>query len=353
MIKQFASSKKQQPFFLAVGLHKPHIPYKFPEEFLKLYPLEDIELAPYPYIPKNLPLVAYSSWPRLYVREDFKALNVSFPFGPVPVDFQKKIRQHYYASVSYMDSLVGRILEQLETSKLADNTIISFISDHGWSLGDHGDWCKYENFEVVTRVPVLLHLPSTKPNKFPFIDVLKQPIKTFKKGPVSHALIELVDMFPTLAELTDLPVPPICPKKSFDIKLCTEGLSFANHLYNSIKNFKLNISNNLEVDGKSAVFSQYPRPSVYPQENTDLPNLKDIKIMGYSMRTHHYRYTEWVEFNPNTFTANFANVYARELYLHDSDPLEVYNVASFPYYSELVLKLQRKLIAGWRKALPK
>ena len=114
----------------------------------------------------------------------------------------------------------------------------------GWSLGDHGDWCKYENFEVVTRVPVLLHLPSTKPNKFPFIDVLKQPMKTFKKGfylkfryfnfltiyildlvslnwyflgPVSHALIELVDMFPTLAELTDLPVPPICPKKSFDV----------------------------------------------------------------------------------------------------------------------------------------
>ena len=77
-----------QPFFLAVGFHKPHIPYKFPKEYLDLYPIEQIDLAPYPNIPPEMPLVAYSSWPRLYVREDFNKLNVSFPFGPVPENFQ-------------------------------------------------------------------------------------------------------------------------------------------------------------------------------------------------------------------------------------------------------------------------
>lgn len=360
MIRNLSYSQNSQPFFLAVGLHKPHIPYKFPQEFLKLYPIEDMDLAPYPYIPRKLPLVAYSSWPRLYVREDFKKLNVSWPFGPVPENFQKKIRQHYYASVSYMDSLVGKILSSLEDSGLADNTIISFVSDHGWSLGDHGDWCKYENFEVVTRVPLMFHLPPQQHDQggrklFPFVDVFDKPDRRFPKGAVSESLVELVDLFPTLSQLASLKVPPTCPEDPFDIDFCTEGASFAGHLSDAIAKHG---DNKIRFEqhhrpSKSAVFSQYPRPSDYPQEDTDLPDLANIKIMGYSMRTHRYRYTEWVGFDPTLFKANFTQVHARELYLREQDPLEVYNVADMSLYRLLVEKLRKKLIAGWRHALPK
>jgi len=367
-IKSMASSKSEKPFFLAVGFHKPHIPYKFPEEYLKFYPIEDMDLAPYPYIPRRMPLVAYSSWPRLFVREDFKKLNVSWPFGPVPELFQKKIRQHYYASVTYTDAMIGKVLNQLEESGLADDTVISFVSDHGWSLGDHGDWCKYENFEVVTRVPMIVHVPAgvrratsggggraqQRERMFEFVDVFNNPNARFPKGPVSHSLVENVDLFATLSELATLQVPPTCPTDPFDVEFCTEGTSFAPHISNAIKRWETGVDSSVSKhEGKPAVFSQYPRPSEYPQEDTDLPRLKDIKIMGYSMRTQRYRYTEWVKFDPENFKADFTQVHARELYLHESDPLEVFNVADFPLYHQLVEKLSLKLIAGWRHALPK
>jgi len=359
MLKFFEKNMTDKPFFLAVGFHKPHIPYKFPKEYLDLYPIEQIDLAPYPNIPPEMPLVAYSSWPRLYVRDDFNELNVSFPFGPVPENFQKKIRQHYYASVSYMDAMVGKVLDQLEKSGFSNNTIISFISDHGWSLGDHGDWCKYENFEVVTNVPLIVHAPqmmtSSKPN-FSFIDVLKQPQISFKKGATSNELVELVDLFPTLSQLANLPIPKTCPPNSLQVDFCTEGLSFAPFIDKALikhKENKLKFEGHHRGGGKSAVFSQYPRPSEYPQQNTDLPKLKDIRIMGYSMRTREHRYTEWVRFDPETFTPDFHQVVANELYLHEQDPLEVENVANLPMYKPLVEKLRKKLIAGWRGALPR
>jgi len=357
MLKFFEKNLTDKPFFLAVGFHKPHIPYKFPKEYLDLYPIEQIDLAPYPNIPPEMPLVAYSSWPRLFVREDFKNLNVSFPFGPIPVNFQKKIRQHYYASVTYMDAMVGKVLDQLEKSGFSNNTIISFISDHGWSLGDHGDWCKYENFEVVTKVPLIVHTPQTMKSfkaSFRFMDILEQPDMKFKKGATSNELVELVDLFPTLSQLANLPIPKTCPSNSNQVEFCTEGISFAPYIDKALneKN-KLKIQRYNQHEGKSAVFSQYPRPSVYPQQNTDLPSLKDIKIMGYSMRTRKYRYTEWVNFDPKTFTPDFNEVVANELYLHEQDPLEIENVASLQMYEILVKKLKSKLIAGWRGALPR
>ncbi|XP_069749590.1 iduronate 2-sulfatase isoform X2 [Narcine bancroftii] len=178
------------PFFLAVGYHKPHIPLKYPKEFLKLYPRKEIHLAPDPKVPLKLPPVAYNPWTDVRSRDDVHALNISFPYGPIPKDFQVLIRQSYFAAVSYMDTQVGRLLDALEEHELINNTIIVFTSDHGWSLGEHGEWAKYSNFDVATRVPLMFYvpgltatLPLPKQRVFPFINPF-----TYKVGSLPRAV---------------------------------------------------------------------------------------------------------------------------------------------------------------------
>uniref|UniRef100_A0A672YHE3 Iduronate 2-sulfatase n=1 Tax=Sphaeramia orbicularis TaxID=375764 RepID=A0A672YHE3_9TELE len=122
------------PFFLAVGFHKPHIPFRIPQEYLSLYPIDNMTLALDPDVPILLPPVAYNPWTDVRKREDVQKLNISFPYGPIPKDFQLRIRQHYYAAVSYMDSQVGRLLSALDELGLANNTVVVFTSDHGKKL---------------------------------------------------------------------------------------------------------------------------------------------------------------------------------------------------------------------------
>ncbi|XP_075576712.1 iduronate 2-sulfatase isoform X4 [Pelecanus crispus] len=268
----------KQKFFLAVGYHKPHIPLRYPQEFLKLYPLENITLAPDPWVPEKLPSVAYNPWTDIRQRDDVEALNVSFPYGPLPDDFQRQIRQSYYAAVSYLDMQVGLLLNALDDVGLSNSTIVVFTADHG----------------------------------------------------LSEKVVELVSLFSTLAELAGLQVPPVCPKTSFHVALCTEGASIVQYFNTSEEKVEE------EKDGcddpyrcfneEPVAFSQYPRPADTPQWNSDKPKLKDIRIMGYSMRTIDYRYTVWVQFNPNNFSANFEDVHAGELYMVETDPNQDYNI---------------------------
>ncbi|KAM4664130.1 iduronate 2-sulfatase isoform 2-T2 [Discoglossus pictus] len=265
-IRLLQSVKQNTSFFLAVGYHKPHIPFRFPKEFLKLYPIENIPLAPDPDIPKRLPPVAYNPWTDIREREDVQALNISFPYGPVPKHFQLLIRQSYYASVSYLDTQVGQLLSTVEKLGFSNNTIIVFAADHGQ-----------------TR-----HIP-----------------------------VELVSLFPTIAALASLPVPPACPQPSFHIELCAEGLSIASYIQASVEDLDIT---------ETVAYSSYPRPADTPQWNSDLPDLKDITIMGYSMRTLVFRYTMWVGYNPKTFSANLTDIHAQELYLVMSDPNQDNNI---------------------------
>uniref|UniRef100_A0A3B3CCA6 Iduronate 2-sulfatase n=1 Tax=Oryzias melastigma TaxID=30732 RepID=A0A3B3CCA6_ORYME len=289
LLKSRANSK--QPFFLAVGFHKPHIPFRIPEEYLKLYPLDKMSLAPDPDVPKLLPAVAYNPWTDVRKREDVQKLNVSFPFGPIPIDFQLGIRQHYYAAVSYMDAQVGRLLSALDGMGLTDSTMVVFTSDHGWSLGEHGEWAKYSNFDVATRVPLIVFVPGvtadhntpTEP-AFPFIDV-------FSGSELVRNMVELLDVFPTVSALAGLRGPKHCPEVSLQVDLCVEGKSLAASFKHKEK----------KKNAERLAFSQYPRPADTPQENSDLPDLKDIKVMGYSLRTWDYRYTLWLGFNPDTY----------------------------------------------------
>ncbi|XP_059613786.1 iduronate 2-sulfatase [Phlebotomus argentipes] len=286
-----------EPFFLAVGLHKPHIPFRIPREYLDFHPLWKFYHPDTSYKPYDLPNVAWNPFVDVRGRHDVKKLNVSFPFGPLPKDFRAQIRQYYYASVTYVDALIGKLLKAIEK----DNTIVILTGDHGWSLGEHGEWAKYSNFEVALRVPLIIRAPGMQPKTKNRID---QPV-------------ELLDIFPTIVDLLELPQVPKCSSKSQD--LCTEGESLVPYLRNRGKR-----------NVRKMAFSQYPRPGDYPSEkpNSDKPRLEEIKIMGYSVRNHRFRYTLWVSFDPKNFTRNWDEIHGEELYDHSLDSGENINLAS-------------------------
>ncbi|XP_076362814.1 iduronate 2-sulfatase isoform X2 [Tachypleus tridentatus] len=367
-LKHFATiselEKCAKPFFLAVGFHKPHIPLKFPQEYINLYPLSSMSLAPDPRLPHYMPPVAWNPWMDLRKRDDVKKFNVSFPYGELPEKFQKEIRQGYFASISYMDDLVGQLLGTLEQTGLASNTLVVFLGDHGWSLGEHQEWSKFSNFEVALQVPLLISIPHITDLK----DGFRQPFRyvpvvnnTFKKENSFHVaikesyrevneLVELVDLYPTLVELSEIPLVPPCSLTSNEIEFCTEGSSLKPLIDKAVY-----VTTFLEnsISWKNAVFSQYPRPSLQPMKISDSPELNNIHIMGYTMRTNKYRYTEWMDFDPKTLRANWSSVHAQELYLHEDDPLEDRNKAGFNEYKELVDNLSKQLREGWRAVLPK
>lgn len=261
-----------------------------------------------PHRPKGMPLVSWHPWTDIRQRDDIKRLNISFPFGLMPSKWTLKVRQSYYAAALYIDHLIGKLMRHVDTR----NTVVVLTSDHGWSLGENGLWAKYSNFEVALKVPLIILGPNI-PHK------------------VIDAPLELIDIFPTLVDLTGLPQIPSCNKGRVDPILCTEG-----------KSLKLYINNNKTTWNTFAI-SQYPRPSVTPQRNTDKPRLKDIKIMGYSIRTTRYRYTEWVSFNNTVFTVNWTNVHGVELYDHTIDTNESINLSSDKQYEYIMRYLSMML----------
>ncbi|KAK3565035.1 hypothetical protein QTP86_032465 [Hemibagrus guttatus] len=322
-----AMKDTENPFFLAVGFYKPHIPFRIPTEYLRLYPIENMTLAPDPDVPKKLPEVAYNPWTDIRKREDVRALNVSFPFGPIPKDFQLRIRQHYFAAVSYVDAQVGKILQALDDLDLAKETIVVFSSDHGWSLGEHGEWAKYSNFDVATRVPLIVYAPGvTSPLPWPgektfsYVNVFENTQEQLDEGYLVRSVVELVDVFPTLASLAGLAPLHHCQFPSFKIDLCTEGSNLVHLLGRHERT----------ANHETYAFSQYPRPSDTVREDSDLPSLANITVMGYSARTTDFHFTLWVGFDSSRFYANLSDVHAGELYILSEDPNEDNNI----YYEQ-------------------
>jgi len=273
---------KDEPFFLAAGFLKPHLPFTAPKKYWDLYDRDKIKL-PDTREPSNAPRLAFTNWGELRAYTDI----------PKTGDLdEKKTRQlihGYHACVTFVDRQIGRILDELDRLNLRRKTVVILWGDHGWKLGEYGDWCKHTNFELDTHVPMLLSVPGTTP------------------GRKCHALTEFVDIYPTLAELCGLEVPEHC-----------EGTSMAPLLAKPDRKWK------------SAAFSQYPRG----------------RIMGYSMRTRRWRYNEWID-------RNTRKVVARELYDHAKGPLARANVVNKPEHAALAAKLAAMMKAGWRGALPK
>jgi arylsulfatase A-like enzyme len=273
---------KDRPFFLAVGFHKPHLPFNAPRKYWDLYSPEDIELPARNQWPEGMPAVAGSNWGEL---RSYTGMPAE---GPVDETTMRLLIHGYYACVSFTDAQVGRLLDELDRLDLRQKTIVVLWGDHGWKLGEYGAWCKHTNFELDTHAPLLLSIPGQK-----------------NAGAATDALVEFVDIYPTLAEACGLEVPTHC-----------EGLSM------------LPLFENPQRPWKAAAFSQYPRG----------------KLMGYSMRTERWRYTEWIE-------RQTGNVTARELYDHSKEDAPGANLAGLNAYAETVRELSALLDKGrgWRK----
>lgn len=324
---RFLKGDREKPFFLAVGFHKPHIPFQFPKRYLRHHPIYKFKYYPaaMSYKPYGMPNVAWNPYTDLRKRNDVKRLNVTVPFGPIPEWFGAKIRQHYAASVTYVDDLIGRLISYVNLK----DTAIVVTSDHGWSLGEHALWAKYSNFEVGLKVPLIIKLPNER------------------RGMMKSNIVELVDVFPTVVDLLGL--KSVRPCNSMSFTLCTEGKSLMPLLSTSNSRSIGRIKADRVSDRYSRTemaFSQYPRPGLYPtmQPNSDRPKLAQTTIMGYSVRVPRFRYTMWVPFNSSTFAADMNLIHAEELYDHWIDPHEKMNLSSRYEFSYLIEMLKQLLI---------
>ena len=281
-------SQKPEPFFLAVGFVKPHLPFVAPKKYWGLYDPAKIQLAPNRFRPKDAP--DYAILPGGELRNYH-----GIPEGSIPDDLARQLKHGYYAAISYTDAQVGKLLDELDRLGLSKNTIVILWGDHGWKLGEHDAWCKHTNTENDTNAPLLLSVPG-----------MKTP------GVRTDALVEFVDIYPTLADLAGLPLPSHL-----------EGVSFKPLLENPQRPWK------------RAAFSQYPRPAGKAGQ----------ALMGYSMRTDRYRFTVWVS------RTDHSKVNAIELYDHQTDPQENTNIASHPAHAALVETLTAQWRAGWQGTL--
>jgi len=299
-------SKSNQPFFFAVGLAKPHLPFVAPKKYWDLYKREDMPLAKFQGQNKNPVSVAYHNAGEMRGYTDIPPLT-SFtdqkPYGiTLPVDKQKELIHGYYAAISYTDANVGKLLDALDSLGLTKNTIIVLWGDHGWHLGDHNLWCKHTNFEEATRAPLIIAAPGFKPSK-------------------TSSQTEHIDIFPTLCDLAGVNIPAILDGKSL-----------------------VPIMKNPAASVKEYSVSQYPRSNA-TAENERL-GYADANAMGYSIRTKQYRYTMWMS---NGFRSSkpFDSklIIGTELYDYKKDPLETVNVANEKKYAAVSKQMNAKMMA--------
>jgi iduronate 2-sulfatase len=278
-----ARKGQTEPFFLAVGFVKPHLPFVAPKKYWDLYDPARLPVAESSDPPTDAPKFAPQFGGELRAYHDMPKS------GPVPAETARRLVHGYYAAVSYMDAQLGRVLDALKETGFADNTVIVLWGDHGWHLGDHGMWCKHTNYETATRSALVVSVPGQK-----------------VAGKPCDGLVEFVDIYPTLAALCGLPAPK-----------GVEGHSFAPLLADPKRPWK------------QAAFSQYPRGG------------KDTgPLMGYAVKTDRYRYVEWRK-------RGATEVVARELYDHRADPGEGRNVAADPANRDVIERHAKLLAAGW------
>jgi iduronate 2-sulfatase len=263
-----ALAKKPEPFFLALGIFKPHSPYKVPKRYWDMYRLEDIPAFETTIRPRNAPEIAFHANHEI----------LGEPNAPRTLDEEAKreIRHGYYAAMSFADAQFGRVLDALDELKLRDNTIVVIIGDNGFHLGEHDVWGKMTLFGWDARVPLIISAPGIGTG-----------------GAKTSAISELIDIFPTLTDLSGLPNPPQL-----------DGASLVPLLKDA------------SATVKPAALTQHPRPALYwgggPQA---LP-----QVMGYGLTTDRWSYHEWRDFKT-------GHIVGQELYDQQADPLETVNLA--------------------------
>lgn len=284
--------EKKQPFFLAVGFLKPHLPFVAPKKYWDLYDPAKIPTPAIDHLPDGAPAFAGHDNGELHSYSNIPKGN------PIPADLARTLRHGYYACISYTDAQVGRLLDALEREGLANDTIIVLWGDHGWQLGEHGLWHKHTNFEIAARAPLLISVPGQS------------------AGKKCEAAVEFVDIYPTLAEVCGLNVPA--------------GLDGR-----SLKPF---LADPATASDKVAI-SQYPRGGAATGNRP---------LMGYSIRDARWRLTLWRD-------RRDGSIAATELYDEQNDPVESVNLATKPENKSVIDRLAAHLPAfspGDAKAAP-
>jgi uncharacterized sulfatase len=261
---QLLEKHKNEPFFIGAGFYKPHCPWVTPRNYFDLYRMDQISLPP---ITTNTPhdyppLALFSTKP--------------WPYLGVTPDQARECKRAYYAAISFVDAQIGRVLDAVDRLGLRDNTVIVFWSDHGYHLGEHGLWFKQSCFEEVARIPLIISVPGLK-----------------SAGQASPRLAELVDLYPTLADVAGLTPPP-----------GLQGFSLRPLLLNPTASWE------------HPAFTQVQRP----------------EGPGHTVRTGHWRYTQWN-----------GGAKGEELYDQENDPQELHNLAALPKYASTVLQMKALL----------
>ncbi len=253
-----AAAKRDEPFFLAVGFIRPHLPFTAPKKYWDLYDPAELPMPQTNVAPELAPSYAPTGGGELRTYSGVPEK------GPIDIKLTRHLIHGYYAATSYTDAQIGLVLDTLDASAAAKDTIIVLWGDHGWHLGDHGQWCKHTNYEQAARIPVIVSAPG------------------LSMGAKTSAMIESVDIYPTLVELAGLDAP-----KDID------GKSFAA------------VIRDPQASARSSVVHVYPRGG----------------RLGRAIRTPRYRMVQWKEPGAATETAEF------ELYDYQTDPLETRNLA--------------------------
>ena len=259
-LDKFAESGEN--FFLAFGLYRPHVPFVAPKEYFNMYDVNDFR-------------VPQSSNDYLKTLPKPAAISVRAKKEQVDLDpeLSKKIKHAYYATTSFMDSQVGRVLDKLKETGLDKNTIVVFTSDHGYHMGEHGHWQKQTLYNEATRVPLIFAGPNVKKNNKPIEDP-----------------VELVDLYPTIMDMLEMKTPKF-----------VSGKSLVSYMKNSKKPVRKSSLTELQV------------------------NRNNIKAQGYSIKTKRYRLTQW------QYDGNLSY----ELYDHKFDNQELNNLTNHADYIKI------------------
>jgi iduronate 2-sulfatase len=279
-VKNLQTLPADKPFFLAVGFWKPHAPFNAPKKYWDLYQRDQLPKLN-PERPSHAVDIAF--------HDSSEVLGKGSNHFEPTTEQAAEMRHGYFANISYMDAQIGRVLDALAKHPAASNTLIVFFSDHGYHIGEHNLWGKTSCFEYDARVPMLVHLPN-------------------KTTGTTDALVELVDVFPTVTELAGISTPS-----------GLDGKSFAK------------IVNDPQLPGKEYAITQHPRPAYF-----DRTPSKRVEVMGYSLRTASHRYTEWRDWTT-------GKAIAKELYHAEKDPAELNNLADQPSSAEIRAKVQALL----------
>ena len=283
---KFAMTQRKatgQPFFLMAGFRDPHAPWAAPKRMYDLYNQSALAVAQHRSLGVGSPLISWSN--QLVVRLENGTSFDYGPYSPVPDWVARDQRHAYYSAVSYVDEHVGEILALLEHEGMSGETIVVAHSDHGYHLGEHGEWEKKSNFDAVVRVPLIIKAPGKA------------------KGIVSSTLVDLVDVFPTLSAIAGLPLPPDASQlDGHDLSALFEDPTLAL---------------------KAEAFHQYPACEMKSFNETrsgcnETP-ANEFNFMGYSIRNMQWRYTAWYAWNQTTLRAQWEGEFEEELYAHAGD----------------------------------